>query len=183
MTRQIALCLHALASVAAVTGQPTQAATLLGAAAALGERVALPLPVGPRAAHARGRTAVQDQLGAAAFARAWDEGRAFPLDQALRVAEAVVAHGALRPTDALSVQSESAAHLCEAPQARRPTRLTARQAEVLRLVAEGGTDRQIASELVLSEKTVGRHLENIFARLGVSSRAAATIAAMRQGLV
>jgi DNA-binding NarL/FixJ family response regulator len=61
-------------------------------------------------------------------------------------------------------------------------RLTARQAEVLRLVAAGKSDRQIAAELVLSEKTVGRHLENIFARLGVSSRAAATAIAVRQGL-
>jgi DNA-binding NarL/FixJ family response regulator len=60
--------------------------------------------------------------------------------------------------------------------------LTGRQAEVLRLVAQGKTDRQIAGELVLSEKTVGRHLENIFARLGVSSRAAATVVAVRQGL-
>jgi DNA-binding NarL/FixJ family response regulator len=57
--------------------------------------------------------------------------------------------------------------------------LTARQAEVLRLVAEGKTDRQIAAELVLSEKTVGRHLQNIFARLRVSTRAAATAIAVR----
>jgi DNA-binding NarL/FixJ family response regulator len=61
--------------------------------------------------------------------------------------------------------------------------LTTRQTEVLRLVADGKTDRQIASELVLSEKTVGRHLENIFAQLGVSSRAAATVAAVREGLL
>jgi DNA-binding NarL/FixJ family response regulator len=58
--------------------------------------------------------------------------------------------------------------------------LTARQAEVLRLVTQGMTDRQIAAELVLSEKTVGRHLENIFARLGVSSRTAASAIALRQ---
>jgi DNA-binding NarL/FixJ family response regulator len=61
--------------------------------------------------------------------------------------------------------------------------LTPRQAEVLRLVAQGKTDRQIAAELVLSEKTVGRHLENIFTRLGVSSRATATVVAVRAGLV
>jgi DNA-binding NarL/FixJ family response regulator len=60
--------------------------------------------------------------------------------------------------------------------------LTARQAEVLHLVAQGKSDRQIAAELVLSEKTVGRHLENIFAKLGVSSRVAATAVAIRQGL-
>ena len=61
--------------------------------------------------------------------------------------------------------------------------LTPRQIEVLRLVVLGRTDRQIAQELVVSEKTVGRHLENIFARLGVSSRAAAAVVVVRHGLL
>ena len=58
----------------------------------------------------------------------------------------------------------------------------AREAEVLLLVAAGHTDRQIAAALVLSETTVGRHLSNIYAKLGVSSRAAATAFALRAGL-
>ena len=61
--------------------------------------------------------------------------------------------------------------------------LTPRQIEVLRLVVLGRTDRQIAQELVVSEKTVGRHLENIFGRLGVSSRAAAAVVVVRHGLL
>lgn len=52
--------------------------------------------------------------------------------------------------------------------------LTRRELEVLRLVAAGETNRAIAVELVLSERTVDRHLSNIFTKLGVSSRAAAT---------
>jgi DNA-binding CsgD family transcriptional regulator len=52
--------------------------------------------------------------------------------------------------------------------------LTDREAEVLGLAAEGRTNREIAAQLVLSEHTVRRHLQNIFAKLGVSSRAAAT---------
>jgi DNA-binding NarL/FixJ family response regulator len=52
--------------------------------------------------------------------------------------------------------------------------LTARELEVLRLVAGGRSNREIASELVLSEHTVARHLPNIFAKLGVSSRTAAS---------
>jgi DNA-binding CsgD family transcriptional regulator len=52
--------------------------------------------------------------------------------------------------------------------------LTLRELEVLRLVARGQTNKAIAAELVLSERTVERHLSNIFAKLGVSSRAAAT---------
>ena len=52
--------------------------------------------------------------------------------------------------------------------------LTARELEVLRLVATGASNRGIAASLVLSEKTVARHVANIFAKIGVSSRAAAT---------
>jgi DNA-binding NarL/FixJ family response regulator len=61
--------------------------------------------------------------------------------------------------------------------------LTAREVEVLRLVAAGKTNRVIAGELFLSEKTVARHLSNIFAKLGVSSRAAATAYAYQHDLV
>ncbi|MBT2439314.1 LuxR family transcriptional regulator [Streptomyces sp. ISL-36] len=55
-----------------------------------------------------------------------------------------------------------------------PGGLTRREAEVLRLVAAGGTNRDIAHALVISEHTVARHLNNIFAKLGVTSRTAAT---------
>jgi ATP/maltotriose-dependent transcriptional regulator MalT len=61
--------------------------------------------------------------------------------------------------------------------------LTARELEVLRLVAAGKTNRTIATDLVLSEKTVARHVSNIFVKLGVSSRAAATAHAYENGLV
>ncbi len=61
--------------------------------------------------------------------------------------------------------------------------LTARELEVLRLVAAGKTNRAIAEDLVLSEKTIARHVANIFAKLGVSSRAAATAYAYENGLV
>jgi DNA-binding NarL/FixJ family response regulator len=53
---------------------------------------------------------------------------------------------------------------------------------VLRLVARGRTNREIAAELFISDKTVARHLSNIFAKLGVSSRAAATAWAYEHGL-
>jgi DNA-binding CsgD family transcriptional regulator/tetratricopeptide (TPR) repeat protein len=57
---------------------------------------------------------------------------------------------------------------------REPHGLTVRELEVLRLVAAGRTNKSIAAELVLSERTVERHVSNIFAKLDVSSRAAAT---------
>jgi DNA-binding CsgD family transcriptional regulator len=60
--------------------------------------------------------------------------------------------------------------------------LTPREVEVLRLVATGKTNRAIASELFLSEKTIARHLSNIFTKLGVSSRSAATAYAYQHDL-
>lgn len=61
--------------------------------------------------------------------------------------------------------------------------LTAREVQVLRAVATGRTNRAIAEELFLSEKTVARHLSNIFTKVGVSSRAAATAYAYEHELM
>jgi DNA-binding CsgD family transcriptional regulator len=65
----------------------------------------------------------------------------------------------------------------------RPSGLTEREVEVLRLVAQGRTNREIAEVLVLSEHTVRRHLQNVFGRLGVSSRAAAATFAVQHDLI
>lgn len=64
-----------------------------------------------------------------------------------------------------------------------PGRLTPRELEVLRLVAGGSTNKAVATELVLSERTVERHLSNIFAKLSVPSRSAATAWAYEHNLV
>ena len=61
--------------------------------------------------------------------------------------------------------------------------LSPRECEVLRLVATGVTNRVVAQRLVLSEKTVARHVSNILAKLGLTSRAAATAWAFEHGLV
>jgi DNA-binding NarL/FixJ family response regulator len=77
-------------------------------------------------------------------------------------------------------QLEALAHRDAAARAHG---LTARELQVLRLLATGTTNRAIASELVVVEKTVDRHVSNIFTKLGVSSRAAATAYAYQHRLL
>ncbi len=69
------------------------------------------------------------------------------------------------------------------PGSQRPAGLTAREVEVLRCLAAGRTNREIAAALIISEKTVGRHLSNIFSKLGLTSRTAATAYAHEHGLM
>jgi DNA-binding NarL/FixJ family response regulator len=61
--------------------------------------------------------------------------------------------------------------------------LTPREVEIVRLVAAGKSNRAVAGELYLSEKTVERHLSNIFSKLGITSRTAATAYAYEHALV
>jgi DNA-binding CsgD family transcriptional regulator len=78
---------------------------------------------------------------------------------------------------------EELATTARPPDAARPGGLTPREVEVVRLVAAGHTNRAIAGRLFLSEKTVARHLANIYAKLDVPSRAAATAYAYDHRLV
>jgi HD-GYP domain-containing protein (c-di-GMP phosphodiesterase class II) len=64
-----------------------------------------------------------------------------------------------------------------------PAGLTDREVEVLRLLARGMSNKEIAADLVISPKTVGAHLEHIYAKLGVSNRALASLFAARHGLI
>ena len=64
-----------------------------------------------------------------------------------------------------------------------PAKLTAREVEVLWLVAQGLTDMQVAEQLIISPRTVNSHLTSIYNKLGVDSRAAATRYAVEHRLV
>jgi DNA-binding NarL/FixJ family response regulator len=100
----------------------------------------------------------------------------------LQVIEAAQAAGRAMPLNAVVAFAESdypGAH----DQERPPAGLTAREVQVLQLVAAGHTNQEIARDLVLSEYTVARHLANIFNKLGITSRAAAAAFAIHEGLV
>jgi DNA-binding CsgD family transcriptional regulator len=105
-----------------------------------------------------------------------EEGAALELDAARAAFERLEAAPDLAHVDALRARALAA------PAAARGA-LTPRELTVLRLLATGRTNRQIASELRLSEKTVDRHVSNIFAKLDVPSRAAATAYAFRHRLL
>ena len=113
-------------------------------------------------------------LGAATYSREWSIGQRMTLEQTAALAREPAA------LDDLAAEPEP---LSQADIEGRPkVGLTDRQLAVLKLVAQGQSNREIARALQLSEKTVGRHLENLFDRVGVSSRSAAAAWAVRAGL-
>ena len=95
---------------------------------------------------------------------------------------AVLEHEAARSTfERLGAKPDLARF--EAPSTGDAHGLSRRELEVLRLVAAGKSNREVAAALVISEHTVARHVQNIFAKLGLSSRAAATAFAFEHDLV
>jgi DNA-binding CsgD family transcriptional regulator len=100
-------------------------------------------------------------------------------DEESATAEIASARGTFARLGAMPAEREAARLLGT----ERPGGLTDREVEVLRLVAQGNSNPEIATALVLSEKTVARHLSNIFTKLDVGSRTAAAAFAFENGLV
>src|SRR5262249_23590443 len=107
-----------------------------------------------------------------------NEGARMELSAALEVFRALGAIPDIKAVDALK-KSLGEHEKTET----EPCGLTDRELQVLRLVARGKTNKMIARDLSLSEKTVDRHLSNMFAKLNVNSRAAATAFAYEQHLI
>jgi non-specific serine/threonine protein kinase len=164
-------CLEGLAAVAAGTGEAGQAARWLGAAEAIREAIGAPLPPVERPDREATLAAVRAALGEAAGAAALAAGRALPPGQA--TAEALGDASASRsPADERAVPLPAPA----------PGGLSRREAEVLRLVAAGRSNREVAEELALSVRTVERHITNLYGKIGAKNRADATAFALRHGL-
>ncbi len=135
-------------------------ARLLGAADRLRESVGARWPVLLAKEYARGIESARAAVAPDALAVAFTEGRAMPLGQAAEVFESATARA-------------------EPP---RPGGLTEREVEVLRLVARGLSNQQIAMELVISERTVHAHARSMYRKLHVGSRTGATRYALEHGI-
>ena len=147
------------AAFAAVQGDPARAAHLWGAAEALREAIGLSMGHQDRVAYDyEGRVAAaRAQLDEPAWQAAWNEGRTMSPEQAIDHA-----------------LQDRATQQEDTPPETYPAGLSVREVDVLKLVAQGLTNARIAQELFISPNTVNRHLNSIYRKLGVASRAAAT---------
>jgi DNA-binding CsgD family transcriptional regulator len=162
-------CFSFLARLAARHGRPEAAARLFGAETALRAVLGEPLPDVERPGFEAGVALARAALPVEEFVAAWATGVALPLAEAVTEARALAAELARR-----------------APTRSHPTNtagsLTQREHEVLRLVADGATDREIAATLFISPSTVGHHVSSILAKLGVETRRGARDYARRHSL-
>jgi len=163
----VATNLQGIGVTLAALGRLTEAVRLWGAAEAL---CAL-LPE-ERALVTRASATVRAELGEEAFTMAWAEGQAMTLEQAL-AAMGHIAHSSQPPVQGTGTHHHRSSSYD----------LTAREGEVLRLVAQGLTDAQIAETLVISPRTVNAHLRSIYTKLHISSRNAATYFALEHNLI
>ena len=155
MRHGIAFHLQILACLAGAQGQAVRAARLWGAFDALGETIGVRLVPVERYHYGPYIAAARERLDDAAWEVAWAEGRKMTFEEAIEYALPIE-----EPTP-------PAARLPEEP----PSPLTRREEQVAILVARGLTDRQISSELAISERTVTTHVGRIFKKLKLNSRA------------
>ena len=161
----IARGLEAFAALATARQQPGQAARLAGAACQLRESLGQPTGIG-----SRGEEMLRlagDRLGAAAASALFAEGRDMTVEDA-------VGYALGSSPQAASAGPGPGEHAWADPArlaaARSAAPLTAREHEIVLLIVRGLSNRQIAGELVISPATAARHVANILAKLGFSSR-------------
>jgi ATP/maltotriose-dependent transcriptional regulator MalT len=161
-------CLLAVAHLAAALGQTKRATRLLAFQEPLRRASGMELLPFEQLGYRRDIDAVRAALGDVAFAAAWREGRAFTVEHAIAEALAVVDD----PTSDTAGGAVPGAAFG----------LSRREREVLSLLAQRWTDKEIAAALAISPHTVARHAANLFAKLGVANRREAAALAARLGL-
>jgi predicted ATPase/DNA-binding CsgD family transcriptional regulator len=164
----IAQCFEAIARCAAMRGHVSAAVRLFGSSAALFSAIgAIPPPDRDPAIDA---ASLESEMPPAEFAREWDAGRALSRAEAAGEALALAAD--------LSTEAPAPAEV-EPLSPAAALGLTPREVEVLRLLADGMTDREIADALSISERTAGNHVQHAMQKIGVGSRTAAAVFAVR----
>jgi predicted ATPase/DNA-binding CsgD family transcriptional regulator len=161
----IASCLDGLAEVAVAQDQPEWAVHLLGAAALLRDALGVSPPPYNLANYERVVDTTHAQLGEERFAAAWAKGREMTLEQVL----AEQGRATIPPVPTIKEPTDT-----EAPPPTYPDELTPREVEILRLVASGLSNAQVAEKLIISPRTVHAHVRSIYSKLGITSRSAAT---------
>jgi non-specific serine/threonine protein kinase len=170
-----------MADVALATGRAEQAARLWGAIESLREAQSYPVETGWRDVQERRINAIRHALSPEDFATAWAAGRTLTLDEA--VAEALAIQVDPPADDASASASISEPAIPGQIDSREAAELSPREREILRRIATGQTNQQIAAELDLSIRTVNNHVTTILEKLGQPSRAAAVAFAIRDGLI
>jgi DNA-binding CsgD family transcriptional regulator/tetratricopeptide (TPR) repeat protein len=165
---EIPFTLEALAMTVAELGHAKPAAQLWGAAEGLRQDIQAPLPHSYHGEYAPYKDVIKAALGEDVFAEVWADAQTMSLEQAVTLAMSVPVEEAQSPT--ASTQKSTFG-------------LTPREVEVLRLVATGMTDAQVATELVISPRTVSKHLQSIYSKLALPSRSAATRYAIEHDLL
>jgi DNA-binding CsgD family transcriptional regulator len=167
--------LEGLACDAGAKGETERAAKLFGAAQALREATGFPLEPAMRELAEPFLVGARSQLEGGAWSAAWEEGRAMSMETAIEYA--------LSEEPSTITSSAAPTKQRSTPVSEHSFALTPREVEVLGLVAEGLTNPQVAQKLFLSPRTVQRHLNSVYRKLGVSSRTAATHLALEHDLL
>ena len=168
--------LWTVASIAGERADWVLSARLFGAEEALRQAIGFVLDPAFADDHVRMVGDVRAALGPAPFGSAWAAGRALSPAEALAEALAALDHLA-------AGSGPPAAAAASAVPPLTAHGLTQREAEVLRLLVEGRSDKEIAEELSITRPTASKHVAAILGKLGVGSRAAAAAIAVRAGLV
>ncbi len=166
--------LEGLAALEAEQGSPQQAARLWGAAEALREAIDAPMHPVYHASHEQAIAQARAKLSLQAFVAAWAEGRKMTTEQALALATQLSVTEKASPLSPFSASQ---------PSSPATVGLTKREREVLRLLAQGLTNKEMAERLVVGLPTINTHVISIFNKLGVNSRSAATRYALDHHLV
>jgi predicted ATPase/DNA-binding CsgD family transcriptional regulator/transcriptional regulator with XRE-family HTH domain len=163
-------------------GDPAQGARLLGAADALSQTTGATLGMAERVAADRVEAALREELTQEDMAAAYREGRALAFDEVIALALTLLDE--ITPASShRGTATDNAQPMERIMRPRDENPLSARELEALRLVAQGLSSKAIGRRLSLSPSTVNHHMQSIFHKLGVDTRAQAVAAAAQRGLL